>query len=169
MTDSFTRYMESVENPKLAAGNLDYIVHDSPEGGTQTVGFGHKLNLIEKETRQIHGLYIDELDLEKCRLILDIDLGMTELGLSQKVPMWRKRSNRQKEILLDYEYNLGSVARVFPKFYTAVLRRDIEGQREEYKRHYRDSSGYWRELEDRNKLFYARYLSESALKGFTTL
>jgi len=170
MSDTFFGYLKGVENSRLATTkDPKYVVHDSPEGGLETIGYGHKLNVLEKSLGRVYRWDIGEIDEEIASAILALDIEKVSAQLSQTVPAWDKRSQRQQEILTDYQFNLGNVAHVFPKFYGAVLRRDIDVQREEYKRYYRDNEGHWRELRERNKLFHSRYLSEIALKGWDRL
>ena len=166
-TESFLKYMRMVENDKLAATrDPKYIVHNSPEGGLETVGYGHKLNVLEKQTGQVYGWHIDELTVEQCDYILALDIDQRANALSQTVPSWKKRTLRDQELLVSYQFNLGSVEAAFPKFYASVLSGDIEGQRKEYKRFYRDEKGRWQELRRMNRLCYARYLSPMAIKSW---
>lgn len=170
ITDSFFDFICSVENAPLKnTKDPKYIVHDSPEGGLKTIGYGHKLNVMEKTLRAVYGMDIDLLSEDQCQHILAVDLSDVQRSLSQTVPAWEKRSLRQQEMLTDFQFNLGSVAGVFPKFYAAVLSRDLDTQRAEYERKYRDSERRWHPLKERNKLFYARYLSPTAVKGWDEL
>lgn len=166
-TEQFFKYMQMVENDKLyATKDQKYVVHRSPEGGLDTVGYGHKLNVLEKGINTIYGWDIDSLTADHCDYILALDLDTFARNLSQKVPVWDKRDLRTKEMLVEFEFNLGNVEQAFPKFYRAVLEKDIETQRKEYKRYYRDSLGHNHELRRRNRLFYARYLSPVAVSAW---
>lgn len=62
------------------------------------------------------------------------------------------------------EYNLGDVTKKFPKFTEAVLKGNLEEQRKQYKRYYKDEKGRTKEVKDRNEKFYDRYLSDESLK-----
>jgi len=166
-TEQFIKYMKMCENAGLYAGDEGKIVHESPEGGLETVGYGHKLNVLEKQTQQIYGWNIAELTREQCDYILALDIESRANSLAQIVPAWDKRSQREKEMLVEFQFNLGNVEKKFPKFYNAVLARDLSTQRAEYKRHYKDPKGNKKELTRRNRLFYARYLSPLAIKGWS--
>lgn len=153
MTDDFVEWVMYRENAPLAATGLEqYIRHSSPEGGTDTVGYGHKLSVLEEATGFIGCTAIDDLTIEDCHRILVADLenaaGQIEWDLDQ----------RRMEMLTDFVFNLGSLDS-FPKFTQAVLDDDISTQREEYKRYYR-SGGRFYPLAERNAAFYARYLSD---------
>jgi len=163
-TERFFRYMQRVENDKLAAGDESTLVHTSPEGGLDTVGYGHKLNVLEKSINTVYGFDLDTLTREQCDYILSMDIEQVASNLAGRVPAWKKRSQRQQEMLVDMQFNVGNVERTFPKFYQAVLKNDIEGQRKEYKRFYTDKMGIKRELKRRNRFFYSRYLSPEALR-----
>lgn len=165
-TEQFFKYMQLVENAELLGGDLKQIIHNSPEGGLDTVGYGHKLNVLEKTTNTVYGMNLTNLTREQCDYILALDIDSFANALSQKVPDWKARSQRTQEMLVDYEFNLGSVERYFPKFYRGVLEKDIDTQRKEYKRYYHDSLGHRKELTRRNRHFYSRYLSPIALRGW---
>ena len=138
--------------------------HPSPEGGTDTIGYGHKLSPEEQATGRVHGFPIHEMDEENARKLLRKDVARVKYRLSKKVPGWKDLDRRSKEMLMDFEFNLGDV-RKFPKFYLAVLEGDIGTQRKEYIRKYRDpKTGNLREIKGRNDAFYKRYLSDEALK-----
>lgn len=168
MTDKFMEYMMEVENaPLKSTGDKKYVVHRSPEGGLDTVGYGHKLNVLEKTNNQVYGYTIDEIDEPISRIILARDLQRFESSLSKLVPSWTKLPKRSQEMLIDFQFNLGNVIDKFPKFYAAVLRNDIPVQKKEYKRYYTDEEGETRPLKDRNEKFYRRYLSPLAVQAWS--
>lgn len=160
----FMDYLMEAENAQLWK-NGEGAVHESPEGGTRTVGFGHKLNLVEQETKQVRGMNLGDLDKEKSVELLKKDLPVYINNLKRRIgPKWDKLSNRSKEMLLDMEYNLGNVSSKFPSFTEAVLKGDLEGQRKEFKRYYKDAKGKTHEIKERNRLFEDRFLTDKALK-----
>ena len=161
---SFFVYMQIAENAELWKGNESAMLHDSPEGGTKTLGFGYKLNVLEQQTQQVRGFGIAEYDIERARRLLNLSLVETKHSLAKEFPQhWYKLTQRQQEMLVCMQYNLGSVRAKFPKFTEAVLKDDIETQRREYKRYYMNEKGNWKETEERNRLFFERYLSDEAL------
>lgn len=166
-TEQFTKYIKMVENDKLfTTQDKQYVVHESPEGGNKTIGYGHKLNLIEQQNQQVMGWGLEEIDEQVASIILAQDIQDHANNVSQKVPRWDCRSQREKEMLVAFDFNLGNVFKVFPKFSFAILTRDMDTQRKEYKRYYRDSMGNRKELKRRNRLFYSRYLSPMAVKAW---
>ena len=168
-TEQFIRYMKVAENAQLLGGDLDYLVHRSPEGGLDTCGYGHKLNVLEKSVGQVYGFDLDNLTPEACDYILALDINNCARDLAGSIPVWKGRTLRQQEMLVEFQYNLGSVQRKFPKFTQSVLIKDLNGQRAEYKRHYTAEKGRVVELKRRNRLFYTRYLSPTALKAWGSL
>lgn len=168
-SEQFFKFMCMVENDKLFKTKEDrFCVHLSPEGGLDTVGYGHKLNVLEKSTDMVYGFRLEDLTEEACRYILTLDLDRVSRTLSKKVgeDTWNNLTQRVREMLVDMEFNLGSVEGKFPKFYRACIAQDIYGQRNEYKRFYRDSLGHIHELRRRNRLFYSRYLSPLAVAAW---
>lgn len=164
-TEQFIKFMKAVENESLAKNGYP-VLHDSPEGGSQTLGYGHKLNLVEQSSGMVQGWLIEEIGPTEAEWILAFDIENAARQLARSVPKWDKRTQREKEMLVDMQFNLGNVEKVFPKFYKAVLERDIEGQKKEYKRYFRNEKGNWKELRRRNRLFYSRYLSPMAIKAW---
>lgn len=166
-TPSFLTFLKAVENSQLLkTGDPQYIQHDSPEGGLNTIGYGHKLDVIEQQTGMIQGYLIEELTEPQCVCILHADLSRCESQLEQFVTSWPTRSQRTREMLLGFQFNLGNVMRIFPKFFAAALAGDIETQRKEYKRYYTAPDGHIRPLKQRNRLFYSRYLSPAVIEGW---
>jgi GH24 family phage-related lysozyme (muramidase) len=167
LTIDFLNYLRRVENAKLfETGEKEYVVHESPEGGLDTVGYGHKLNVLEKQTGQVYGYLIDDIDEETASLILVKDIFRFQDQLNQKERSWKNLTRWQQEMLTDFEFNLGNAEQKFPKFYKAVLRKDIDVMRQEYKRYYTDSESEVHEVRDRNEQFYARYLSPEAVQSW---
>jgi GH24 family phage-related lysozyme (muramidase) len=156
----------TAENAELLAGE-DTFLHDSPEGGNKTIGFGHKLNVLEKQTRQVYGVQIDEGTLQDAKMILEKDVSeryrQLELRLGAK---FKNLDVRSQEMLVEMDFNVGTVEKTFPKFTAAVFAGDIEAQRQEYERYYTNDKGLKKPLERRNQMFYDRYLSDEALQAW---
>lgn len=161
----FLEFVQIVENRELFENGTN-IVHESPEGGTDTWGFGHKLDLVEQSTRQLkNGTPLEEGTKEDAYHVLIQDLVAAEKRTAHAIgPKFDSLGRREREMLVDYSFNLGNVTRSFPKFTAAILAGDIEGQRKEYQRFFTNAKGNIRPLEERNKLFYDRYLSDEALE-----
>ena len=61
--------------------------------------------------------------------------------------------------MVDFVFNLGSL-KGFPKFTKALNCKDWETAKKEYKRYYKTPQGKWKELKNRNKLFFDRFLKD---------
>lgn len=144
---------------------LKFKPYDSKEGGTPTIGFGHKLTKEELKSGKVYGFDIKNLKEDEADAILLADLAAKQdildkrlsskygISLSELDPV-------KKEMLLDYEFNTGDVLGKFPKFSAAVMENDLEGMRKEYVRKVKDpKSGKMIPLKMRNETFFARYLA----------
>lgn len=161
-SDRFIDFIKKVENEPLMVSGKN-AVHASPEGGLDTVGYGHKLTPEEAKASKVYGIPLANITPEKAEQILHMDLVKKEQQLSQT--LGRRYDNlppKNKEMLLDFAFNLGVQGTVekFPKFTEAVLNNDMETASKEYKRSYTDETGSKKPLA-RNKQFYDTFLQES--------
>jgi poly(A) polymerase len=147
----FLNYMKSVENGiKSGFKNGKWYPHKSFEGGMPTIGYGHKIQSEKELQRYFNGVSDQEIisllkhDLEKAKTI--VNNYVNSLGV--KIPL----DKQQLEMLTDFAFNLGSLKK-FPKFTTAVINKDWDTAKKEYKRF---SNG--NELKDRNQQFFKKYL-----------
>lgn len=154
LSKEFINYIKAVENgSKVGFKNGRWYPHNSPEGGTQTIGYGHKLSargsnysngLTDREVEQLL-LY----DLENAKQIMYHDIkSMFDVNI--------KLDSNQEAMLLDFAFNLGTLKK-FPNFTKAVLNKDWDTVKKEYKRSFKDSSGNRHEL-GRNKIFFDTFL-----------
>jgi GH24 family phage-related lysozyme (muramidase)/GNAT superfamily N-acetyltransferase len=158
----FIEFIKRLENESKVGYDTKknlWFPHVSPEGGLKTIGYGHKLR---KENEFKNG--ISEHEVIK---LLNQDLN----DAKQKVYDYIKRkynlvniilNKHQLEMLTELVFNIGSPDK-FPKFIDAVLRKDWNKAKQEYKRSYTDSAGNRKELVKRNNLFYDRYLKNVPL------
>ena len=160
-------FLADQENAQLAAGDLSMLRHKSPEGGTDTIGFGHKLTKQEMADGKVYGVPLHSLDMKGVKHILQIDLANKKKTLDASL---RKKhgvrldslSPRKKMMLLDYEFNLaGGAVKKFPSFTAGVLANDDAVQKHEYVRHYTDDKGKKHTLA-RNGAFYKAFMSNEA-------
>lgn len=160
MRDSFLQYMKIAENAQLFHTGSP-VRHTSPEGGNDTIGYGHKLNVLEDQVGQVYGIRLDELDESACDAILRRDLMIKEDNLRQRWSRakWNSLTEKQQEMMIDFEFNVGHVEKTFPLFTHHMLTNNVDGMRDEYKRYYRDEKKRVKPLEERNRLFYERYLA----------
>ena len=125
-----------------------WFPHASPEGGNDTIAFGHKLldHEIEYFSKGITMRQAYQL------LIADIEKSLNRIQINAMD--WNTLSWQQKWLLLDFQFNLGNVVKKFPKFTKAVLQNNKTEMLKQYKRYYRDSKGNLHEVKDRNERTY---------------
>ena len=165
----FDEFIAWNEDEELWSGKKSQAWHDSPEGGTPTFGYGHKMNVLEKDTRQVYGYDLGKATEADARAVLKRDLGVYEAQAKNFIgPKWDSLPKRSKEMLMDMHYNVGLER--FPSFVKGVLKGDLDLQRKEYKRYYKNpKTGRNEEVKKRNDSFYKRYLSSDALKKWGAL
>jgi len=158
---SFISYMKAVENAGRKGYNPTkklWFPHKSPEGGFPTIGYGHKIKNNAELAKMKNGISDSEAerllrnDIEDAWEIVKKELHSITKGLN--IPL----SGEQKEIFIDYAFNLGTI-RGFPKFVKAVLNNDWNTAKIEYIRTYKDKDGNKHQL-GRNKIFFDRYLAD---------
>ncbi len=149
-TEDFLQYIKQVENGmKYGFRDGRFYAYPSPEGGTDTIGYGHKL--LPGESYPL-GWSEDEAT---SRLLVDLSnaWNRAQKDLQKMGYDVSTLTETQKEIYVDFAFNLGSL-RGFPKFTKLVYYNQPFG--EEYKRYYK-SNGVYKPLKDRNKRFIQRY------------
>lgn len=157
-SQEFLTFLKEQENGAFLRGQSPAL-HDSPEGGNPTVGFGHKMTDEEVRTGKVYGYDVDTMTVEQAEEVMLKDLKKHEASLKRELgDDFNKLDQTRKEMLLDFQYNLGSAKDVFPSFTEAVINNDLETMRTEYKRYFTDSSGDTKELESRNKAFSELFL-----------
>lgn len=151
-SDNFLNYMKKVENERLFRTGTG-IVHESPEGGNATIGYGHKLTDEEVESGKVYGYDIKNLNRDQANTILLRDLEEKNKLLTTKLGKeYTELDPRRKQMLLDIQFNVRGGVDSFPKFTEAVLDNDTNTMQQEYKRYFKDQQGKYRELA-RNKSF----------------
>jgi GH24 family phage-related lysozyme (muramidase) len=166
--DRFINYIERVEGYKTGKGKTPFR-YESPEGGLDTVGLGHKLTQDEIDSNSVYGFDLDTLTKEQVKEIFREDLIKYEKMLKSDLKTNYKEyemeqpidydtlNQKQKEMFLDFTFNLGSL-KSFPKFTEAVLKGDMATARKEYKRYFENDKGEVKEVKDRNEQFFETYL-----------
>ena len=155
----FVDYIKRVENgAKLGYTDGFWFPHPSPEGGNDTIGYGHKL--LDSEDWMKEGISDEENERLLYQDIFSASENAAEVINEYGSDNFEDLPQHCQEIFTDFVFNLGSNGlRKFPKFVTATVYGDMDGMREEYKRYYRTPSGEVRELEDRNREFYNLFLA----------
>jgi len=153
-SSQFTNYIKNVENG-IRKGfdkkrNL-WLPHTSVEGGSPTIGYGHKIQHGENFSKGITEdeaikLLNHDLEIARNRTRTEIDQQYGH-GLFDHLPL------QSQEMLTDFMFNLGTL-KSFPKFTRAVLINDTPTMMREYKRFVGG-----KELGHRNQEFYNRYLA----------
>ena len=155
----FIEYLKEVENDKLALKGTN-MRHKSPEGGNDTIGFGHKLTDEEVKTGKVYGIPIDKMTVEQAEQVMRLDLDKKNQLLKQKLGrQFETLPPKNKEMLLDFAYNLGveGLINKFPEFTFGVLTDNMDKVEEEHKRFFTDEEGNKKELA-RNKKFKEVFL-----------
>tara|TARA_R110002126_G_scaffold272688_2_gene416875 strand:- start:7075 stop:7791 length:717 start_codon:yes stop_codon:yes gene_type:complete len=180
-SDKFLTYLREQENGAFLNGTGEAL-HDSPEGGTQTVGFGHKLTKKEQKNRTVYGYDIDEMTVEQAEEVMLKDLEKHEASLANRIAtkgvvdtkgnvllspseakaLYNNLDRNSIEMLVDFEYNLGNATGKFPKFSTGVLTNNPDLMRKEYHRKYevKKGSNDYRSMVRRNNAFAVNFLPE---------
>lgn len=162
---NFIDYMKFVENGIRSGYNKNkklWFPHKSVEGGLDTLAYGHKLKKGENFSsgiteRDAIKLLLNDLRIAENTSKRDIQSIYTSAKKDGKLKS-NARSNydqlsvKEKQMCLDFAYNLGSL-RKFPTFFTALLNKDIDTMKREYKRY---SGG--RPLIQRNDQFFDMFL-----------
>jgi len=158
LRNEFMEYVMLVENGSKAGYESGiWTPHASPEGGNDTIGYGHKMKNDEEWMKvgvpHDYIMKIFEEDLKKASE--NAEEVIEEFGSDNFDDLCQKC----KEMFTDFVFNLGpNGLRRFPKFVSAVLDHDSDTMKKEYKRYYRDGSGAMKELEHRNKAFAEMFL-----------
>jgi GH24 family phage-related lysozyme (muramidase) len=158
INSDFLKFVMNVENAELKGRDPKTKIwhpHSSPEGGSETVGYGHKLKNgpnVQKHTN------LSDKDVVK---LLRDDL----VEANKKVHQYVEKvygakillNQKQEEMLTEFAFNLGGLDK-FPKFVDGVLRNDMNIMKKEFKRNYKTPAGERKTLDRRNQLFYDRFL-----------
>jgi len=151
---TFTDYIKKVENQGKVGYNTEkklWFPHKSFEGGSDTIGYGHKIQKGEDFSKGITDAQAESLlntDLAKAKQQVYKETGGVKL------------TPQQEEMFVDFVFNMGTLKK-FPKFTEFALKNDLEGMKSQYKRY---AGG--KELKGRNSEFLKRFLSEYF--GFNT-
>tara|TARA_R100000081_G_scaffold38434_1_gene17829 strand:- start:26 stop:553 length:528 start_codon:yes stop_codon:yes gene_type:complete len=158
-SDSFLNYVKSAENDQLFKTGTG-MIQKSPEGGSNTVGYGHKLTEEEKVSGKVYGYDINTLNKNQANTILLRDLEEKNKILTNKLGTeYTELDPKRKQMLLDIQFNVKGGIDSFPKFTEAVLDNDINTMQKEYKRYFKNKQGKYQELA-RNKQFSNFFFGE---------
>ena len=166
---AFVQYIMNVENAgKTGFKGGKWFPHRSPEGGTDTIAYGHKLKGGENFSRGITN--------DQAIQLLKSDLNEAN-GYAQKAVDERfgrgtydRLDGQRKQMLTDYIFNLGPGALgVFKNFTEAVVKNDKATAYKEYKRKYKPKgSNEYQDLTRRNNLFKQHFLDKWGKSNMST-
>ena len=151
----FIEYLKTQENAPLAKKGVN-MRHKSPEGGKDTVGYGHKLTEEEERSGKVYGIPIATMTPEQAEKIMFLDLKRKEQELTNRLgKRFLTLPNKSKEMLLDFAYNLGTSKTLeeFPNFTAAVLSNNMEEAKKEYIRYFTPEGETKKKPLSRNKYF----------------
>lgn len=157
MSNPFIQMLKDVENPQaVGKRNGEWFPHTSPEGGTRTLGFGHKLSVEEEEgnfVRLPDGTVVpfDERGLtdSEVEALLQSDVASSrqvaqrQWEQHQDVP-FDQLAPVYQELLTEITFNVGGIARggrfQWPSLAGAIKDDDIDTARQEIMRSFTDPS-----------------------------
>lgn len=159
LTKDFIQFIKLVENAGRDGYNArtkTWFPHNSPEGGTKTIGYGHKIKSFAEQSK-LEKSGLSDLEVENL-LIKDLSIASRRA----KEQMQRRfpgaiLDQTQMEMLTEFAFNLGGLEK-FPKFAEAVVKGNWDIAKKEYHRNYTDKAGNRQRLDRRNNAFYNRYL-----------
>ncbi len=173
----FINYIKKVENDPLRLGLTKKVIHKSAEGGNDTVAYGHKLTDKEKETGMVYGYDINNLSKEQQNDILIRDLQKADKELTRVYgDAYLKLDKRKKQMLIDFQFNMGSGGvEKFKNFRDGLFNNDETKMEKEYERGYTNEKDKFIKLDDRNNQFYNFFFKKKfnigglAAKGLTKI
>ena len=159
-SDGFLNYIKKAENDQLFKTGTG-IRQESPEGGLDTIGYGHKLTAEEIESGKVYGYDINTLNKNQANNILLRDLEEKNKILNNKLgTAYTDLDPKRKQMLLDIQFNVKGGIDSFPKFTEAVLDNDVDTMQQEYKRYFKNKQGEYQELA-RNKQFSSFFFEDN--------
>jgi GH24 family phage-related lysozyme (muramidase) len=154
----FINFIKKIENStKTGFKNGKWFPSPSIEGGLPTISYGHKI----KDNTELKNMTNGITDSKATELLID-DLNKAKETVHEyiknKYGVYLLLDKVQEEMLVEFAFNLGGLSK-FPKFVDAVLRKQWNIVKKEYKRGYTSVSGEKKMLSGRNNEFYNRYLA----------
>ncbi len=188
---AFREFLREVENAQLSGfdpTSNKFFPHQSSEGGTPTIAFGHKLQAGEDFSQGI--------TMEGAETLLGLDIAtatqQTQVNVDRLFGggVFASLDDRRRQMLVDFTFNIGpkvfdfepttgkaGSTSAFPKFVSAVVNNDLQTAQAESKRSFTDAEGARQPVAERNKLFDAAFLQpalaaqraekEAAARGLT--
>ena len=181
LSNGYERMLMQAENaPLLASMNaggvdgrptdLNSIRHESPEGGTDTAGFGHKMSKAEHNSGYINGKRLSSfkpVDLmnmfRKDQESIMVGLKKSLRGMNVDHSKW---SRRKLEAAFDIHYNVRGGIKTYPSFVKALEANDWKEAQKQSARFYTDGDGKKQHMQGRMDLWDAQFMGPEAVKGY---
>lgn len=151
LTNEFLDLLARMEHAELYHADPDFLTHPEPslEGGTPTIGFGHKLSTEEAAT----GVYESGITRDEAMQLLAEDAGRAVTYARHFIgPEFLNLTQLERQMVTELAFNIGPRRlRKFLRFRHAILESDLPRALEESKRYYKTVDGDPVMLELRNR------------------
>lgn len=153
----FVEALKGVENSVKAGYSEDtgkWTPHSSLEGGTDTLGYGHKLTAAETKSGKVKigdtlVDYRDGLTDEEVDALMTQDMEKAEKRL-EGIRGYKDFPQKYKDILTNISFNIGRVnEKSWPKLFKAMRAGDDNTVRQEMVTSYKDKDGNRQQLAKR--------------------
>lgn len=129
---SYEQQLKQLENSiKAGYKNGKWYPHNSVEGGTKTIGYGHKLSSKENYSSGLTTAQV--LALQKKDLANHTNIAKSMVDKKYGAGTFNKLPESRKVLLVDYAYN--GVLHEFPNFMDATVKGDKNKMLKEYMRY----------------------------------
>lgn len=129
---AYEQQLRQLENSiKAGYKNGRWYPHDSPEGGTKTIGYGHKMSGKENYSKGLTTAQV--LAMQKRDLAKHSNIAKSMVDRKYGSGTFDKLPESRKVLLVDYAYN--GVLHQFPNFMDATVKGDKAKMLKEYQRY----------------------------------
>ena len=142
--------MKQVENNKSGSDYRDgmFYPHGSAEGGTDTIGYGHKLTKQEQES----GKYSNGITEKEAEKLYKSDMAKARSRAKSSWDGYNNLPEKYKKVIDALTFNIGKVTKEgWPNLYKAMQSGDDQKVREEMLTKYK-KNGKWVSLEKRRDI-----------------
>lgn len=155
--DKFFQTLMTLENETQKGRNKDtglWAPHKSFEGGSDTIGYGHKLQENDDFSKgltddQVKGLFVNDVQSK----IAEVKQYLKANSNNPNVPSWEALPDRHKKMLIETQYNTGDVFGKYPTMVKAMAKGDDKVVEDYYKRRFaKDETGKRKRLSRRMKM-----------------
>ena len=158
--EKFIAMMKEVENGIKAGYDEEtalWTPHESVEGGSDTIGYGHKLKPGEVKNGFIiiDGEKVDYnkgLTDEQVDALLMQDMNKAETALAKNIEGYEDLPDKYQKVLINLAFNIGAGKvnkKGWPKLFKAIKEGDDATVAKEMVTKFKDKNGKWRPLTTR--------------------